>query len=68
MVGKLIVHGSDRSAAIEGMLRAIRDFRIEGPKTTLALAAHVIGHPDFADNRFTTRWLEDKALPAYLKE
>ncbi len=50
------------------MRRAIRDFRIEGPKTTLPLAAHIIGHPDFRDNRFTTRWLEDKCLPAFLEE
>lgn len=68
MVGKLIVHAADRPAAIEAMLRAIRDFRIEGPKTTLPLAAHIVGHPDFRDNRFSTRWLEDKALPAFHKE
>ena len=68
MVGKLIVHCPDRDAAIEAMLRAIRDFRIEGPKTTLPLAAHIIGHPDFRANRFSTRWLEDTALPAFLQE
>ena len=68
MVGKLIVHGPDRDAAIEAMLRAIRDFRIEGPKTTLPLAAHIIDHPDFRANRFSTRWLEDTALPAFLQE
>jgi acetyl-CoA carboxylase biotin carboxylase subunit len=68
MVGKLIVHGRDREAAIEGMLRAIRDFRIEGIRTTLPLAAHVIGHEDFRTNQFSTRWLEDKALPAFLNQ
>lgn len=68
MVGKLIVHGKDRDAAIEGMLRAIRDFRIEGPKTTLPLAAHIIAHPDFRTNQFSTRWLEDKGLPAFLSQ
>lgn len=68
MVGKLIVHADSRDAAIESMLRAIRDFRIDGPKTTLPLAAHIVGHPDFRSNQFSTRWLEDKALPAFLKE
>jgi acetyl-CoA carboxylase biotin carboxylase subunit len=68
MIGKLIVHGRDRDTAIEGMLRAIRDFRIEGPKTTLPLAAHIIGHPDFRTNQFSTRWLEDKGLPAFLTQ
>jgi acetyl-CoA carboxylase biotin carboxylase subunit len=68
MVGKLIVHGKDRDAAIEGMLRAIRDFRIDGVRTTLPLAAHIIGHSDFRSNQFSTRWLEDKALPAFLTQ
>lgn len=68
MVGKLIVHAESRDAAIESMLGAIRDFRIDGPKTTLPLAAHIVGHTDFRNNQFSTRWLEDKALPAFLKE
>lgn len=66
MVGKLIVKGRDREDAIEGMLRAIRDFKIDGIRTTLPLAAYVIAHPDFRGNQFSTRWLEDKGLPAYL--
>ena len=65
-VGKLIVHAANRDDAIDAMLRAIRDFKISGPKTTLPLAAHIINHPDFRSNQFSTRWLEDKALPAYL--
>ncbi len=68
MVGKLIVRGKDREAAIESMLRSIREFAIEGVRTTLPLAAHVIGHDDFAANQFSTRWLEDKALPAFLAQ
>ncbi len=68
MVAKLIVRGRDRSDAIERSLRAIRDFRIEGVRTTLPLAAFVVGHPDFRDNRVTTRWLEDAGLPRFLKE
>ncbi|MEJ7585541.1 MAG: biotin carboxylase N-terminal domain-containing protein, partial [Acidimicrobiales bacterium] len=35
LVGKLIVWGSDRDTAIARMLRAIREFRIEGIHTTL---------------------------------
>jgi acetyl-CoA carboxylase biotin carboxylase subunit len=68
MVGKLIVRGRDREAAIEGMLAAIRDFRLEGVATTLPLAAYIIGHPDFRSGAFSTRWLEDRALPAFLNE
>ena len=68
MVGKLIVHGKDRETAIESMLGVIRDFAIDGIRTTLPLAAHVIGHDDFRTNQFSTRWLEDKALPAFLTQ
>jgi len=65
MIGKLIARGKDRSEAIERLLKGIRDFRLEGPKTTLPLAAFIAAHPDFRDNRITTRWLEDTGLPAF---
>lgn len=65
MIGKLIARGRNRSEAIERLLRAIRDFRIEGPRTTLPLVAFIAAHRDFQDNRITTRWLEDKGLPAF---
>jgi acetyl-CoA carboxylase biotin carboxylase subunit len=62
MIGKLIVHGESREHAIEAMLRAIADFRIEGIKTTLPFAARILDHADFRENRITTRWLEDTLL------
>jgi acetyl-CoA carboxylase, biotin carboxylase subunit len=65
MIGKLIVRGRDRSEAIERLLRAIRDFRISGPRTTLPLAAFIASHRDFQENRITTRWLEDVGLPDF---
>jgi acetyl-CoA carboxylase biotin carboxylase subunit len=66
MIGKLIVCGDDRQAAIERLLAAIRGFTLEGPKTTLPLAAFIADHPDFRNNRFSTRWLEDVGLPAFV--
>jgi len=65
MIGKLIVRGADRAQAIERLSAAIARFRLEGPKTTLPLAAYIAAHPDFRDNRITTRWLEDKGLPGF---
>ena len=65
MIGKLIVHGADRGEAIERLLTAIREFALEGPRCTLPLAAFIVDHPDFRNNRITTRWLEDKVLPAF---
>jgi acetyl-CoA carboxylase biotin carboxylase subunit len=67
MIGKLIAKGRDRSEAIERILKAIRDFRVEGLKTTLPLLSFVAAHKDFRENRITTRWLEDKALPDFAR-
>jgi len=65
MIGKLIVKGKDRNEAIERMIRAIRSFDLQGPKTTLPLAAFIVSHPDFRNNKIYTRWLEDLGLPAF---
>lgn len=65
MIGKLIVRGRDRAEAIARLSQAIEQFRLEGPRTTLPLAAWIAAHPDFIDNRITTRWLEDTGLPAF---
>jgi acetyl-CoA carboxylase, biotin carboxylase subunit len=59
MIGKLIVSGADRTEALDRLQAAIRGFRLVGPKTTLPLAAFIAAHPDFRNNRITTRWLED---------
>jgi len=67
MIGKLIAKGRDRSEAIERILKAIRDFRLEGPNTTLPLLCFIAAHTDFRENRITTRWLEDKGLPDFSK-
>lgn len=68
MVGKLIAHGATRAEAIDRLLRAIEGFTIEGIRTTLPLDAHILRHPDFRDNRITTRWLEDSVLPSFQAE
>ncbi|MGD9799346.1 MAG: acetyl/propionyl/methylcrotonyl-CoA carboxylase subunit alpha [Parvularculaceae bacterium] len=67
MIGKLIVRGKDRNDAIDRMRRALAGFEIGGVKTSLPLAAFVVGHPDFRANRITTRWLEDVCLPEFYK-
>jgi acetyl-CoA carboxylase, biotin carboxylase subunit len=65
MIGKLIARGKDRDEAIERLLKAIGEFRLRGPKTTLPLVSFIASHPDFRDNKITTRWLEDKGLAAF---
>jgi len=66
MIGKLIVRGTDRAQAIGRMIEAIDHFVLEGPKTTLSLARAILAHEDFRNNIFSTRWLEDVGLPAFL--
>ncbi|ETI63726.1 acetyl-CoA carboxylase biotin carboxylase subunit [Sphingobium sp. C100] len=68
MVGKLIVHGSDRADAIARLADAIDNFVVEGVPTTLPLHRAIIAHPDFVENRIHTRWLEQVLLPDYGKK
>ena len=65
MIGKLIARGDTREQAIDRLLEAIRAFGLDGPRTTLPLAAHILAHPDFRANTITTRWLEEVGLPAF---
>ncbi len=59
LVGKLIVWGHDRPTAIARMLRALREFRIEGLATTIPADIAILEHPDFVESRHSTKWVED---------
>ena len=59
LVGKLIVWGSDRDVAIRRMLRALREFRIEGIATTIPADVAILEHPDFVAATHSTKWVED---------
>ncbi|WP_077145561.1 acetyl/propionyl/methylcrotonyl-CoA carboxylase subunit alpha [Sphingopyxis sp. KK2] len=62
MVGKLIVHGADRSQAVSRLTDALDDFIVEGVPTTIDLHRQIVRHPDFIANTFHTRWLEQVML------
>ncbi|MCD6675390.1 MAG: acetyl-CoA carboxylase biotin carboxylase subunit [Burkholderiaceae bacterium] len=59
MIGKLLVHANDRTQAIEKMRDALEAFVIEGIETTIPFHRMVLSHPDFRENRVTTRWVEN---------
>ena len=63
MVGKLIVAGETREAAVARLSEALAAFGIEGLPTTIGLHRRVVSHPDFIANRLHTRWLEQTLLP-----
>ncbi len=67
MVGKLIVHGTDRADAIAKLATALDDFVVEGVPTTIDLHREIVAHPDFIENRIHTRWLEQVLLPERAK-
>lgn len=64
MIGKLIVHASTRAEAIDRMQRALAELKIEGVATTAAFHRAVLAEPEFIAGNVTTRWVEDRFLPA----
>jgi len=58
MIAKVIVHGPDRGAAIERMLAALAEIRIEGVDTNLAFLQRVIAHPAFRAGEVRTGFVE----------
>lgn len=58
MIAKLVVHGTDRTDAINKMKRAILDFKIRGVKTTLDFGLFVMNHSSFIDGNFDTGFVD----------
>ncbi|MFZ2889878.1 acetyl-CoA carboxylase biotin carboxylase subunit [Sulfuricurvum sp.] len=59
MIGKLIVYGLDRNDAIARMHRALSEFTISGIKTTVPFHMKMMENPDFINNNFDTKYLEN---------
>lgn len=58
MIAKLIVHGSNRNACLMRLRRALEEFVIGGPETTIPLQQEIISQSDFIDGNYNTHWLE----------
>ena len=58
MIGKLIVHDTDRRRAIAKMLRALDEFIIEGIQTTVPFHQQLLRDPRFVAGDFDTKFLE----------
>jgi pyruvate carboxylase subunit A len=59
LVAKLIVHGSDRAEAIARAGRALREFVVVGPATTISYHRAILDNPDFRAGNLSTRFIED---------
>jgi acetyl-CoA carboxylase, biotin carboxylase subunit len=58
MIGKLLVHQATRAEAISVMLRALRELRIEGIKTTVPRLIYILSHSAFVDGQVDTTFIE----------
>ena len=59
LVAKLIVHGSDRAEAIARASRALREFVVAGPATTIPYHRAILENADFRAGNLSTRFIED---------
>ncbi len=62
MIGKLIVHQATRGEAIDCMLRALAELRIEGIQTTIPLYREILQHAAFVEGRIDTTFVERSGL------
>ena len=58
MIGKLIVHQPTRQEAIDCMLRALAELRVDGIKTVVPLHQEVLSHTAFVEGRIDTTFVE----------
>ncbi|HVA00798.1 MAG TPA: acetyl-CoA carboxylase biotin carboxylase subunit, partial [Terriglobia bacterium] len=56
-IAKLIVHGKDRTEAIQRMKRALEMFIVEGISTSIPLHEKILADPDFQAGNFDTQFL-----------
>ncbi len=59
LVAKLIVHGSDRAEAIARAGRALREFVVVGPATTIPYHRAILDSADFRSGNLTTRFIDE---------
>ena len=58
LIAKLIVHGPDRDAAREGMIKALEAFKVGGVKTTIPVHLKIMQDRDFAAGDYDTGFIE----------
>ena len=68
MLSKLITYGKDRAEAIQLMIKAIDQYKIEGVATTLSFGKFVCGHEAFKSGNFNTHFVKNHYNPEQLEE
>ncbi len=67
MLSKLITYGKNREEAIQLMIKAIGDYKIEGIATTLPFGKFVCEHEAFTSGNFDTHFVKNYYAPEQLK-
>jgi acetyl-CoA carboxylase biotin carboxylase subunit len=62
MIGKLIAYQPTRKQAIQTMLRALREMKVEGIATTIPLHQEILSHTAFAEGSIDTKFVERELL------
>lgn len=64
LIGKLIVWGENRDAAIRRMRRALRECAITGLPTTISFHQRILERSEFLDGQVYTRFVEQEMMPS----
>lgn len=67
MLSKLITYGKSREEAIQLMINAIDDYKVEGVETTLPFGTFVCKHESFRSGNFNTHFVKDYYKPEDLE-
>ena len=59
LIGKLIVHDSDRPAALRRAAQALQELEVEGVATTAPLFVEMLSDPPFRDGLYTTSYIDE---------
>ena len=59
LLGKLIVHGRNRTEALMRLRRALDEFIVDGIETTLPLFRTLVREPDMQNGQYDIHWLEE---------
>ncbi len=67
LISKLITYGETRAQAIQRMLEAISQYRIEGVQTTLPFGKFVLENEHFLNGNFDTHFVKNHYSPEKIK-
>ena len=59
MIAKLIVHGHERTQALDRMTRALYEYVITGIRTNIPYHMALMAHPEFRAGRYSTHFIDE---------